>query len=175
MSATAFFAAGFRAVARLGVHALDGFAFAEEDAVHPDVGLEGDGFVVHEVTVEDVRRGVEQPVVGGLQVEREQVFEGGGRVEGAELAGNGLFSSDVEKPDHLAVGGVKEGDPVAVPVAGAVKGAAGIAFGLLEDVLRVHGEFLGFQDPEEPAVASRGAGGRPAAAPAQPVSAPQVS
>ena len=72
-------------------------------------------------------------------------------------------------PDELAIAGVKEGNFEAVPIATSFKDAASVAFGLFEDVLRVDGDFLGFNDAEEFAadeqsVIGRAVAGLPAAA-----------
>src|SRR5438034_2276853 len=66
-----------------------------------------------------------------------------------EGARNPFLRPNVKMPDELAIAGVKEGNFEAVPIATSFKDAASVAFGLFEDVLRVDGDFLGFNDAEE--------------------------
>lgn len=103
-----------------------------------------------------VRGRIEEPVVGGLGVAGEEGGQGGRRVEMADGARDRVLGADVEVPDDFAVGGVEEGNTIAVPVARALGGALGIAFGLLEDVLGVYCDLLGFEDAKELTVNKEG-------------------
>ena len=66
----------------------------------------------------------------------------------------------VVEPDHLAVGGVKEGDVQSVKVERISAGTPGVALRLGEDVLGAEGEFLGFEDAEDLGVEAEGVVGR---------------
>ena len=96
---------------------------------------------------------ISKPVSGGVfdradYFIRKKVYHGQDLVprlagmEMAEGARDGFVRTNVEVPDDFAIGGVEERNAETVPIARALDGACGVAFGLLEDVLGLTVTFL---------------------------------
>jgi hypothetical protein len=92
---------------------------------------------------------VQQPLAGIAQIQRQHGFHGRARVEIADGARNRLIGAHVEVPDDFAIRGVEERDVIAIPVAGTIQRAFGIALGLLQHILRINRDLFGFEDAEK--------------------------
>ena len=92
----------------------------------------------------------------GLLIESKKRFHRRSCVEIADWAGNTLLLPGVQIPDDFAVGGVKERNAEAVPVSRPLRCAGRVALGLFQHVLRIHRDFLGFDDAEQNSVDEQG-------------------
>ena len=71
-------------------------------------------------------------------------------MEVGESPGSAVLRTHIHEVHHLAVRRVQERHAIAAPVpCCTVPDAPGIAFGLLQDVLRAYGYFLRFDDAQE--------------------------
>ena len=70
-------------------------------------------------------------------------------MELTDLSGEILFIPDIKKIDDLSVGCEEEGHPLAAPVSRSIKSASGVAFCLLQDILRPYGNLFRLDDAEE--------------------------
>ena len=96
-----------------------------------------------------LHRGVEQPFPRRTQAAAEELLHRVRRMEMAQVAGHPLGIARVEEPDDLAVRGIEERNPQAVPEPGTVRGPGGIALGLLQHVLGIDPDLLGLDDPQQ--------------------------
>ena len=108
-----------------------------------------------------LHRGVEQPFPGRIQVAAEELLQRVRHVEVTQVAGHPLGIARVEEPDDLAVRGIEERNPQAIPEPGPVRGPGGIALGLLQHVLGIDPDLLGLDDPQQLPVHEKRVVGRP--------------
>src|SRR4051794_13473619 len=86
-------------------------------------------------------------------------------MEIAQLPRHELVRSSVEMPNERSVARVEKWHSEILPFASRIENTARVAFRLLENVLRVHGDFLCFDDSkafatDEKGVVSRAVSGR---------------